>query len=87
MFNHSSLHQNIGWERDIKNGVVIYKTLRDVEEGEELCISYGDRLWFEDADAGKGEEDEGDGMDVLGGICVDVDGEQDWDWECIEGYW
>ncbi|THW63875.1 protein methyltransferase, partial [Aureobasidium pullulans] len=77
MFNHSSLHQNIGWERDIKNGVVIYKTLRDVEEGEELCISYGDRLWFEDADVGKGEEDEGDGMDVLGGICVDVDGEED----------
>lgn len=81
MFNHSSLHQNIGWEREIKNGVVIYKTLRDVEEGEELCISYGDRLWFEDADVGKEEEEEGDGMDVLGGICVDVeedvDGEED----------
>lgn len=42
-----------------------------------MCISYGDRLWFEDADVGKGEEEEGDGMDVLGGICVDVDGEED----------
>ena len=27
----------------------MYKALRDIEPGEELCISYG-RLWFPDAD-------------------------------------
>jgi uncharacterized protein len=37
MFNHSIRSQNIGWERDIARGVVIYKTLRDIEVGEELC--------------------------------------------------
>lgn len=52
MFNHSSQHQNVGWERDVTNKLIVYKTLRTVEVGEELCISYGDRLWFEDADAG-----------------------------------
>ena len=37
MFNHSSRDQNVGWERDIKLGVVIYNALRDIEVGEELC--------------------------------------------------
>ncbi|CAD0094787.1 unnamed protein product, partial [Aureobasidium vineae] len=69
MFNHSSLHQNVGWERDVANKLIVYKTLRKVEKGEELCISYGDRLWFKDADVGE-EEDEGDGLGVLGGIEV-----------------
>jgi SET domain-containing protein len=74
MFNHSSQHQNVGWERDVTNKLIVYKTLRTVEVGEELCISYGDRLWFEDADAGAEEveedEGEGDGTGMLGGIEV-----------------
>ena len=37
MFNHSELHQNVGWERDIEQELVRYTTLRDVEAGEELC--------------------------------------------------
>lgn len=37
MFNHSSRDQNVGWERDIRRGVVVYKTLRDIQVGEELC--------------------------------------------------
>ncbi|KAI5194279.1 hypothetical protein E4T39_08691, partial [Aureobasidium subglaciale] len=69
MFNHSTNHQNVGWERNVSAGVVVYKTLRDVEEGEELCISYGDRLWFEDADK-EVEEDEGDGLGFWGGIEI-----------------
>ncbi|TID13810.1 protein methyltransferase [Venturia nashicola] len=40
MFNHSTLHQNVGWERDIARGVVVYKALRDINEGEELCQSH-----------------------------------------------
>jgi SET domain-containing protein len=73
MFNHSSQHQNVGWERDVVNKLIVYKTLRTVEVGEELCISYGDRLWFEDADGAEEEEEErgeGDGMEMLGGIEV-----------------
>src|ERR1700712_2566382 len=48
MFNHSTLHQNVGWERDLKNLLITYTTLRDINEGEELCISYGPRLTFKD---------------------------------------
>jgi len=50
MLNHSSLHQNVGWERDVENLIVTYTTLRDIKAGEELCISYGPRLTFKDAD-------------------------------------
>jgi uncharacterized protein len=50
MFNHSTLHQNVGWERDIKNLLITYTTLRDIKEGEELCISYGPRLTFRDVE-------------------------------------
>lgn len=53
MFNHSSLNQNVGWTRDVKRQVIVYKTLRDVPAGEELCISYGapGQLTFVDAEA------------------------------------
>lgn len=61
LFNHSRRAQNVGWARDIANKSVIYKTLRDVKEGEELCISYGDRLTFKDVDDAEdsGEDEEG----------------------------
>ena len=47
-----------------------YSTLRNIEQGEELCISYGDRLTFVDAEANGGgdEGDEEDGCAVLGKI-------------------
>jgi len=39
------------WSRDLTAGTIIYKAHRDIEPGEELCISYGNaRLWFKDAD-------------------------------------
>ncbi|CAD6450417.1 f9f9a738-fd71-4e55-ba28-9b6bc6a97c9b [Sclerotinia trifoliorum] len=50
MFNHSTLHQNVGWKRDVKNLLVTYTALRDIKEGEELCISYGSRLTFKDTE-------------------------------------
>ncbi|KAK5171325.1 uncharacterized protein LTR77_004469 [Saxophila tyrrhenica] len=62
MFNHSRSHQNVVWERDLERQVIVYRTSRWVEEGEELCISYGDRLTFEDAeeraDGVQSDEDE-----------------------------
>ncbi|KAG0136736.1 hypothetical protein HOY82DRAFT_473080, partial [Tuber indicum] len=51
MFNHSSLGQNIGWRRDLEKEVIIYTALRDIAEGEELLISYGSCLTFEDVEA------------------------------------
>ncbi|KAH9876141.1 hypothetical protein J1614_004020 [Plenodomus biglobosus] len=50
MFNHSTQEQNVGWIRDTKRLVITYRALRNIPTGEELCISYGSRLTFEDAD-------------------------------------
>ena len=71
MFNHSSQHQNVGWTRDLQNQLVVYRALRDIAEGEELCISYGDRLTFVDADAPAEDESENSAEDVLGRIQLD----------------
>ena len=68
MFNHSALHQNVGWERNVKNLLITYITLRDIKAGEELCISYGARLTFKDSDADELEsenEDWTEHMDVI----------------------
>ncbi|KIW05125.1 uncharacterized protein PV09_03679 [Verruconis gallopava] len=50
MFNHSTRDQNVVWRRDLEAQTVVYTALRDIQAGEELCISYGSNLWFEDAD-------------------------------------
>ena len=51
MFNHSRHAQNVGWTRDVERSVIVYRALRDIDAGEELCISYGDHLTFVDADS------------------------------------
>ena len=51
MFNHSTRDQNVGWTRDLEHEMVVYRALRDIAKGEELCISYGNHLTFTDADA------------------------------------
>ena len=70
MFNHSTHNQNVGWKRDLDDELIIYRALRDIPEGEELCISYGDHLTFVDADTpattNEGEMENGD--EVLGRI-------------------
>lgn len=50
MFNHSTKCQNVGWKRDLQNNIITYRALRDIQEDEELCISYGNHLTFVDAD-------------------------------------
>jgi len=49
MFNHNR-NPNVGWERDIQTESIRYFTLQNIVEGEELCISYGMKLWFTDVD-------------------------------------
>lgn len=57
LFNHSSRRQNVVWRRDVAGLVIRYVTAREVEAGEELCISYGaGRLWFRDVE-GVDEDD------------------------------
>lgn len=70
MFNHSRLRQNVGWTRDLERRLVVYRALRDVAAGEELCISYGSRLTFVDTDGEDGEEGEERAEDVLGRIEI-----------------
>ncbi|KAL1302167.1 hypothetical protein AAFC00_002598 [Neodothiora populina] len=70
MFNHSSHSQNVGWERDLAREIVTYVALRDIEAGEELCISYGSRLTFVDTDA-RPPTPEGDGSHILSNIQLD----------------
>ncbi|KAH0544648.1 hypothetical protein FGG08_001153 [Glutinoglossum americanum] len=50
MFNHSRVSQNVGWERDVENQLVRYTALCNIERGQELCISYGSKLTFEDTE-------------------------------------
>ena len=61
------MHQNVGWERDLKNLLITYRALQDINAGEELCISYGDRLTFKDTDQAKieAEKDPDDWTDLL----------------------
>ena len=73
MFNHSHLRQNVGWTRDVDKLVIVYRTLRDVEAGEELCISYGapSQLTFVDAEAEEArreEEEEERRLEERGGV-------------------
>lgn len=72
MFNHSAANQNIGWKRNLEAGVVVYSTLRDIEEGEELLISYGPHLTFVDveAEAARPGEEDTDGLSMLSRIDV-----------------
>ncbi|KAF2002659.1 protein methyltransferase [Amniculicola lignicola CBS 123094] len=70
MFNHSSVAQNVVWERDVERNVITYWALRDIDAGEELCISYGSHLTFTDTDT-PAAEPEGDGTDQLNQIQLD----------------
>lgn len=47
LFNHSK-SPNVKWTLDHSSHSIRYETVRRVEEGEELCISYGTgRMWWE----------------------------------------
>lgn len=62
MFNHSSLQQNVTWSRDLIARTIIYTAIKDINPGDELCISYGNaRLWFKDADISEDDKQSANG--------------------------
>ncbi|KAI8330339.1 hypothetical protein BC941DRAFT_440905 [Chlamydoabsidia padenii] len=69
MFNHDK-QPNVGFIRDYDNQLIKYMTLRDVGVGEELCISYGSNLWFEDANG----DDTPDSEDEMAWMQTVMDG-------------
>lgn len=73
LFNHSTPHQNVGWKRDLERQVVVYKALRDIGECEELCISYGSHLTFEDVEAARSSSSSSDidENEMLGKILLE----------------
>ena len=75
LFNHSTLYQNVGWKRLVAEQSIQYTALRNIPEGEELCISYGSPgvLWFEDADAEAVEKHQRDERDIT--FAESVNGE------------
>lgn len=72
IFNHSKI-PNISYTMDPDTESIRYATTRVIEEGEELCIFYGHKLWFEPVDVEpeirKSEEpDDGwGGLSLVGG--------------------
>ena len=69
LFNHSSLQQNVGWSRDLTGQCIVYKALRDIRAGEELCINYG-KLWFVDADEEQRQQQDHDNDTFLSSLEI-----------------
>lgn len=47
MFNHSK-HNNVGFIIDKPNLLIKYFSVTSISSGSELCINYGNHLWFDD---------------------------------------
>jgi hypothetical protein len=82
MFNHSTKAQNVRWSRNMELDYIIYTSIRDIQAGEELCISYGSRLlWFDDAEgndpSGPGPKEQTEhealNVDVGGGTLAELE--------------
>jgi SET domain-containing protein len=82
MFNHSTKAQNVRWSRDTDQDNIVYTSIREIQAGEELCISYGSRiLWFDDVEgpdqAGSCTQEqvspETEDLDVGGGTLAELE--------------
>ncbi|KAG9069986.1 hypothetical protein KI688_009316 [Linnemannia hyalina] len=72
MFNHSST-PNVGFQRDIDNSLIRYSTLREIQVGEELCISYGPNLWFPDMEDSQDQNNSSGGRATNGDVSDSED--------------
>ena len=57
LFNHSG-HPNVDYQVDAANLCIRYHSGHNIQKDEELCISYVENLWFEDASSGSQESSE-----------------------------
>ncbi|CAO3598403.1 unnamed protein product [Absidia cylindrospora] len=78
MFNHDN-NPNVGFMRDFDNKLIRYVALRDIAVDEELCISYGANLWFEDAtmdgdDRKQQQQQQSDSEDDMAWMQMVMDG-------------
>ncbi|GMH46826.1 hypothetical protein TrVE_jg9653 [Triparma verrucosa] len=46
IFNHDET-PNVDFRVDRENMCITYRACREIEAGKELCIYYGDKLWFD----------------------------------------
>ena len=68
LFNHDQM-PNVSFSLDHSTESIRYTTTRDVLPDEELCIFYGHKLWFEDANAAQSSSaDPIDADDSWGGL-------------------
>lgn len=51
MFNHAK-HNNVGFIVDKQNLLIKYSSVTAIRKGSELCINYGNHLWFDDSESG-----------------------------------
>ncbi|KAF9046419.1 hypothetical protein BJ165DRAFT_1471541 [Panaeolus papilionaceus] len=73
LFNHSS-SPNVSYSLDRMSDSIRYTTVRDIEQGEELCIFYGHNLWFSDADCdGNFNRPHSPADDIWGGLSALTD--------------
>lgn len=82
LFNHSSA-PNVSYVLDPLTESIRYTTTRRILPGEELCIFYGHKLWFDAVDAADGSSGTtdaivpvDDGFGGLAGLGMDKDGEE-----------
>lgn len=57
----------MGWSRDVTGQCIVYRALRDIRAGEELCINYG-KVWFVDADEEETQQRDCDNDEFLSSI-------------------
>ena len=58
LFNHDSKSPNINFEVDADLCLIRYRTsFKEVKVGEELCISYGSKVWWDDSESESEDED------------------------------
>lgn len=64
MFNHAK-NNNVGFIMDKENLLIRYTTLTDIAKDIELCINYGNHLWFKDESSSADDSSE-EGEDPFG---------------------
>lgn len=68
LFNHSR-HPNVDYRVDAANLCIRYFSgHKNIQKDEELCISYGESLWFDDASTGSQESSESE-PEILEGMA------------------